>query len=348
MKFNCVRASFALLLLLLNGRVQGDQDEQQELEFTEGEFVPCSMCQDGSPITTPDAIIPELELSCAEVADEASNYPSDLGCRYYQRFGNACGCSNTAPAISRCELCQDSAQIPDPSLVPDNHDKSCEELQEDADWNLISAFDPPEEVNCNYYHYIGSVCGCPNNAPLDNGCTLCSGGSAPPNNNKPFSPGNGAEATCGTFASLVEFSLTAEDQACTNLQSTTGAYCGCASPPVNACPMCPEGTVVANKVAPDADIEIGDISLPLIDASCALAERTIAEVSSAAMCAEAPERIVAECCVEPGDDKDNNEIEEQVIDNGGDEDESSATSRHNKLAKGTIILVAGSLASFFV
>ena len=267
----------------------------------------CSVCQDGSEILYPQVHIEELGQTCAELQEEASNYIDPVSCRYYHRYGNSCGCKNIPPKESFCELCQDSSPIPEPDLWLDGYDGNCGSMAVDAQWNLWHTFDKEvqkqnEDNNnmlptCDYYHHVGSLCGCKNNRPPTEGCNLCVDGNRPSLEEKSVTPGNAGEETCRTYSHLTKYLYQEGTEECQKAQSIVGSYCGCSETPQDAptCDMCPSGLVMSDTMAPDIQLEEGNRVFYFKDAACIKIAMLASEFDFS--CQSVPEEYVDACCL---------------------------------------------------
>lgn len=265
----------------------------------------CTVCQDGSPILHPEAFVEETEQTCAEMAEEATYYSDPISCRYYHRYGNECGCNNIPPTETFCQLCQDGSPVPDGSLLLEGYDGNCDLLQADAAWNLWSTIDAEEGdgqadtgETCNYYHHAGKLCGCPNNAPPQNGCKLCLDGEPPLMPNKVVTPGNAAEETCEAFSLFTQYLQVDGTEECTKSQSVVGSYCGCSETPTSdtpvACDYCPPGLVTKEGMATKIDFIAHNKVFYFRDAACIKITMLAADFDFP--CDNVPSTFIDGCC----------------------------------------------------
>lgn len=264
----------------------------------------CTVCQDGSEILNPHALIEETDQTCAELSEEARHYEDPIACRYYHRYGGACGCNNVAPSESFCALCQEETdQIGDETLWLDGYDASCGTLQIDAAWNLWGTFSADEDANinidqdnCDYYHHAGGLCGCKHNRPPEKGCTLCSDGSQPMLLDKTVIPNHAAEETCEVLSLFTQYQTTQGTSECQATQAVGGSYCGCSdtSTPAKSCDICPQGLVIREGWAPDVEFAANNRVFYFHDASCI----KVAMLASTFgfPCGSAPRDYIEACC----------------------------------------------------
>lgn len=170
-----------LVTSLLIANTTGEDGTQASLNQ-----IQCTICLDGSPVSSPNTIIPvdhfqgfsDSSMTCGEL-DELSSYLSldSEDCYHLQYFGYWCGCStrNVEPAGSSggCELCPDG-RIPQPQNSFFTVEEFPYELSaEDGDWlpteqNLLCGyyafetyeFLPPDSENCFHDQLRREVCGC--------------------------------------------------------------------------------------------------------------------------------------------------------------------------------------------
>ena len=186
-------------------------------------------------------------MTCGLLEEESSNefLVMTNGCSYYQYYAHLCGCPDYRDEEPQCQLCQDGD---DDSIESDRkiNGHTCGEMAVEA------SFDP-HRLGCDYYHYLGSLCGCRNNVPRDDGCQLCYDGETPPFAAQQVRLPGVETGTCEHVSKYSNYVHKAGSKECYSTQSTLGGFCGCdkLTQPVSRCPICrKEEWGISNDLAP--------------------------------------------------------------------------------------------------
>jgi hypothetical protein len=138
----------------------------------------CNLCTDGGSFSNPNLVVPFLNVdenlnpTCQEIADAASQVQSGAACSLLQAQAAFCGCANeSVEPVNACNLCANGASPGTPNLVTPFGD-TCDELN-----NYVSFLDATECETGRVDSLLTAsfLCGC--NAAQET-CLLCKIGEA--------------------------------------------------------------------------------------------------------------------------------------------------------------------------
>lgn len=197
---------------------------------------PCTLCNDGSPITLPDENINIegfLFSSCKQL-DLAASTLFKLGsdqCNIFQSFSTLCGCPKKP---NSCAVCADGGPI----AFPDKHvrfvkdmfggiEPSCKVFEAFA-----QSFDEQSD-ECHLIQGCSGFCGC---APIKDHCSICDNGKAltrefeevevEPHLAALIGLGDSPFAVTCEYGVSLQFQIPAEEPMCMRMQDRQD-ICGC-------------------------------------------------------------------------------------------------------------------------
>jgi hypothetical protein len=225
--------------------IKGSNAQNDNLQGKE----PCSLCSGEGEVGYPDATIPLFMLSgnkyqtCSDLDFVASLVPTDSKlCAKYQANAGYCGCPEATP-LDHCTFCP-NGDVPSRSEFILPMGETCKNLH-----TYISFFGEDQCASSQYKEIANHAydCGCEismsevlevfrSTRRKADGCTLCSDGSSPPEENHYLQL---AGMSCGDYATFID-SLDTEQ---CELQTSRGTFdlfayqCKC---PGTTPPVCPK------------------------------------------------------------------------------------------------------------
>ena len=228
---------------------------------------PTIACPVGSEPANPNLTITGLDITCADLNYLAHTVNPSTSCESFSTFLDMCGgCDSAAPTstpanMSGPTVCASLCPGGEPvassfvnNIIFDHQETaSCGQLED------LLRFVTPFE-SCDIVHYIGvTQCGCNDTLPpipQDADCYVCEDGSVPMN----LSFNIHTDLTCRGLGYVVA----SDNETCSVVQATAGAYCGCDNPKAeeNVCRLCGGDSLLPD---PSRVIKLMTDDVPCID-----------------------------------------------------------------------------------
>jgi len=285
MKLKVTRLSVVMSCLLatpFSALVLADEQEQTDATGV------CSICFDGSPVGTPEALVTAFELgfdldglTCEELDQEARKLDGNR-CNFYRALAPFCGCPEESYPEKRCTPCSDGSSIaPEMWALPtfDNETTCADTLR------TINLYEAGEN-GCFVHQYWGSAyCGC------ERQCPFCSDGILLTDEQRDVEVIENGD-TCGFLEqlALVLGEETPANPTCADFRGISIA-CGCPEPE-NACSLCEDDDMTSGFL-PDKQIGprqatcsfLADVSIKAFDDTDEICRNTQATFGTYCGCA---------------------------------------------------------------